>query len=109
MNTRELVAIGIPAGACAERAKQLLQHAGAAKQNMTAVVEDLKRLASAPAAFVDHVQYGDLARQVVEQIAARDRFRPRESDAPYRIWGSDLEPDALTQMRNACKLPVAVS
>ena len=31
------------------------------------------------------------------------------NSAPYRVWGSDLEPDALTQMRNACKLPVAVS
>jgi len=30
-------------------------------------------------------------------------------EAPYRIWGTDLEADALTQMRNACKLPVAVS
>ena len=44
-----------------------------------------------------------------DELAARDRFRPRESDAPYRIWGSDLEAEALAQMRNACKLPVAVS
>ena len=29
--------------------------------------------------------------------------------APYRIWGEDLEPDAVQQMKNACKLPVAVS
>jgi tRNA-splicing ligase RtcB len=36
-------------------------------------------------------------------------FRPRESDAPYRIWGTGLEDAALEQMRNACKLPVAVS
>ena len=109
MNTRELVAIGFPAGACVERAKQVLQQARAAKQNMPAVVEDLKRLAVEPASFVGHVQYGELAQQMVDQTTARDRFRPRESDAPYRVWGSDLEPDALAQMRNACKLPVAVS
>ena len=36
-------------------------------------------------------------------------FRPRESDAPYRIWGTGLEDAALEQMRNACKLPGAVS
>jgi len=29
--------------------------------------------------------------------------------APYCIWGTDLEPDAVQQMRNACRLPVAVS
>src|SRR5688572_14881747 len=109
MNTRELVAIGFPAGPCVERAKQVLQQARGAKQNMPAVVQDLKRLAVEPASFVGHVQYGELAQQLVDQVAARDDFRPRESDAPYRVWGSDLEPDALTQMRNACKLPVAVS
>jgi tRNA-splicing ligase RtcB len=109
MKTRELVAIGFPAGACAERARQALQQARAAKRDVTAVVEDLKRLAAAPAGFVNDAQYGELARQIVDQMAARDRFRPRENDAPYRIWGSDLEADALTQMRNACKLPVAVS
>jgi tRNA-splicing ligase RtcB len=109
MNTRELVAIGFPAGACAERAKHVLQQARAAKQNMAAVVEDLKRVAAAPASFVEDARYGALAQQLLDQIAARDRFRPRESDAPYRVWGADLEADALTQMRNACKLPVAVS
>ena len=49
MNTRELVAIGFPAGPCVERAKQVLQPARATKQNMRAVVEDLKRLAVEPA------------------------------------------------------------
>ena len=33
----------------------------------------------------------------------------RTEDAPYRIWGNDLEPDAVQQMKNACKLPVAVA
>ena len=36
-------------------------------------------------------------------------FRERESDAPYRVWGTGLEAEALQQMKNACKLPVAVS
>ena len=36
-------------------------------------------------------------------------FRLRETNAPYRIWGSDLEPDALQQLKNACTLPVAAS
>ena len=36
-------------------------------------------------------------------------FHARERDAPYRIWGDNLEPDAVQQLKNACKLPVAVS
>jgi tRNA-splicing ligase RtcB (3'-phosphate/5'-hydroxy nucleic acid ligase) len=31
------------------------------------------------------------------------------SDAPHQIWGTDLEPDAVRQLTNACKLPVAVA
>jgi tRNA-splicing ligase RtcB len=27
----------------------------------------------------------------------------------YRIWGTDLEPDAVRQMENACRLPIAVT
>src|SRR3954471_20178436 len=36
-------------------------------------------------------------------------FHPRHIDAPYQIWGGNLEPDAVRQLTNACKLPVAVS
>ena len=37
------------------------------------------------------------------------RYVPREADAPYKIWGQGLEADALKQMANACKLPVAAA
>jgi len=33
----------------------------------------------------------------------------RAKDAPYRIWGHGLEPDAVRQMTNACKLPIAAA
>ncbi|HZC36392.1 MAG TPA: RtcB family protein [Chthoniobacterales bacterium] len=33
----------------------------------------------------------------------------RDSPAPWRQWGSDLEPDAVDQMTNACRLPVSVA
>ena len=41
--------------------------------------------------------------------APRGEIRLREQAAPYRIWGTDLEPDAVQQLENACRLPVAVS
>jgi tRNA-splicing ligase RtcB len=40
---------------------------------------------------------------------ARGTFQARTADAPYRIWGSGLEPDAVKQMTNACRLPVSVA
>ncbi len=30
-------------------------------------------------------------------------------DAPYRVWGEGLEPTAVEQLRNACRLPVSVA
>jgi tRNA-splicing ligase RtcB len=44
-----------------------------------------------------------------DPATAPRRFQPRTQDAPYRIWGRDFEPDAIQQLKNACRLPVAVS
>ncbi len=43
------------------------------------------------------------------KVAAGQRFVARGEDAPYQVWGNKFEASALQQMRNACKLPVAVS
>jgi tRNA-splicing ligase RtcB len=109
MKTRDLVSIGIPHGACAETAKRILQQAHARKQPMAAVLDELKRVAASPDAFVDDERFGRLARLLIEHSTATQTFKPRTSDAPYRIWGANLEPDAVQQLKNACKLPVAVS
>jgi tRNA-splicing ligase RtcB len=109
MKTRDLVNIGIPAGSCADKAKQILQKAQTAKRSMKTVRADLQQVAASPAAFVDDERYGSLAQELLEHSAATDKFRPREADAPYRIWGANLEADAVQQLKNACKLPVAVS
>src|ERR1700752_722081 len=109
MNTRDLANIGIPPGACADTAKALLQTAHAAKQSMTTVRDELARVAASPATFVDDDRYKNLAQALIAHAAAAGAFRARTNDAPYQVWGANLEPDALQQMKNACKLPVAVS
>ena len=35
-------------------------------------------------------------------------FNLRRTPAPYRKWGTDLEPESVRQLENACALPVAV-
>ena len=109
MKTRDLVAIGIPAGPCADAAKAILQRAHAAKRSMAAVHDELKRLAASPATFVNDEIYGDLARQLLDQASAASAFQPRRGDAPYRMWGRGFEESAIQQLKNACKLPVSVS
>src|ERR1700687_3108559 len=109
MKTRDLVKIGIPAGRCAEAAKQILQHAHTAKRSVATVLNDLGRVATSPAAFLDDVTYAGLAQLLVDRAAAEGGFIRRETDAPYRIWGEHIEASAVQQLKNACKLPVAVS
>jgi tRNA-splicing ligase RtcB len=46
---------------------------------------------------------------LVEHAVAATTFHPRQVNAPYQIWGGNLEADAVQQLKNACQLPVAVS
>ena len=109
MKTRDLVAMGIPAGTPADAAKQILQRTQAAKGSTREVLDALKRVTASPASFVDDATYGSLARQLVEYAEQVGTFRPRSGDAPYRIWGRGFEEDAIKQLKNACKLPVSVA
>jgi tRNA-splicing ligase RtcB len=109
MKTRDLVAMGIPAGAGAGEAKRLLQEAQVKNRSVPAVIADLRRIVESPASFTDDERYGALARELMAGIAAGAGFRARENAAPYRAWGTSLEPAAVEQMQNACKIPVAVS
>ena len=109
MKTRDLVAIGIPAGRAAEAAKQILQKAQREKRGMAAVLGELGRVAASPADFLDDQRWAGLAQLLLERTAAEGTFVQRHADAPYRIWGDNLDSTAVDQLKNACKLPVAVA
>ena len=109
MKTRQLLRLGIPAGPAADAARQILQNARASKRSLKGVMDDLVRVVAAPGAFVDDAAYGTLAARLTEHASAAATFTPRAQEAPYRIWGDGLEPDAVRQLRNACSLPVAVA
>src|SRR5262249_19098536 len=55
--------------------------------------------------FLHDPCFGDLARALLAKTDARASFVPRKVPAPFRQWGSDLEPTAVEQLRNACSLP----
>jgi tRNA-splicing ligase RtcB (3'-phosphate/5'-hydroxy nucleic acid ligase) len=109
MKTRDLAKIGIPAGPASEKARQILQKTETARRSWDSVVTDLQRVAADPAGFADDPRYAELARLLLEQAAAEGTFVPRGVDAPYRIWGENLESTAVEQLKNACKLPVVVA
>lgn len=59
--------------------------------------------------FSDDEDFGELARTLLKTSSARARFEERTEFAPYRKWGSDFDTTSLTQIENACKLPVSIA
>jgi tRNA-splicing ligase RtcB len=109
MKNRALVAMGIPAGACAEEAKRLIADAHASGSTVRAAGDALRPVVAAPEAYLGDATYGTLAARLKAHHEAVREFVPRASMAPYRVWGEHLEPDSLRQLQNACSLPVAVA
>ncbi len=76
---------------------------------MRAVLRDPHRYQADPT-------FGNLARALIEAGAIAPPPPPPEESAysrpatlDYKVWGTDIDPAAHEQMRNACRLPVSVA
>ncbi len=108
MKPKEIREAGIPAGKPLRWAQMSLGTASQSGMKRQQIFETFQQIASNPQDFADHPIFGGLARSMLE-VPATVEFREREQPAPYRQWGSDLEPQSVAQMHNACRLPVAVA
>jgi tRNA-splicing ligase RtcB (3'-phosphate/5'-hydroxy nucleic acid ligase) len=104
MNTKDLIALGVPPGETSRRgidliARYLLKGLDKAKllEDVTAVVRD-------PSAFVEDELRGEFAKALL-----RNQRPMEKAPAPWRQWGDGLEPEAINQMGRACQLPVSVA
>lgn len=107
MKARELKNLGFPRG---EIVKLAAKSAGAARRSGMSVADirsDYKLLIEGPSAFETHEIFGALAKAFI--VSPKRKFVERENPAPWSIFASDLEPVAIQQMENACRLPVAVA
>lgn len=109
MKNRDLRRLGLPAGECTAVAKRILEATKATGRDMRDVGAELSRVSADPAPYVDHAEYGELARLLAARVSAQAGFTPRQGAAPCRVYGEDIEQGALQQMENACRLPVAVA
>ena len=106
MKKRELINLGIPAGdpvRLAIDAVRLLAAAGTGKNEMR---RRITAMTADPEAFFDDPMLGTTARAVAG--APTPGYVPRADSAPYKQYGANLDKNSVEQMRNACKLPVAV-
>src|SRR5689334_21469030 len=108
MKPKDLHKLGLEPGPAVGVALKLIPEA---KRALGARVleNDIKALINEPNAYTNHPHLALLAQAILEQNARRVTYVEREHAAPYQVWGKDLEPGAVEQMKNAARLPVAVS
>ncbi len=105
MNTKDLIHLGIPAhGDGLALARDFVKGYIARGGHGSALAEEISAIVAQPEAFFADEHRAELARAIYAPP-----FMPRAELAPWRQWGSDLEPEAVKQMANACALPVAVA
>lgn len=105
MNSRQLQKLGVP--------EECLSQAIASIQNMVDAGDFkgknfkklIKQVLDAPAEFVEHPQFGELAQALIEE---QNFVRPEP--VHYRTWGNDdIDEVSHSQMRQACSVPVATT
>ena len=104
MNAKQLAALGVPPGESTRLALDFVARYCREGGDASRLAEGVAAVVGDPTAFLDDPLRGAFARSL--QTSA---FVPRAIPAPWRQWGSGLEPDAVRQMANACALPIAVA
>ncbi|MCA9291223.1 MAG: RtcB family protein [Phycisphaerales bacterium] len=107
MKPRELANLGVPKHAMKTAIETVvaLLGDGHSKTNVRLMI------AGAVAAPDDHLErepLATLARALQPAARPDGAFIERREPAPWRQWGEGLDENSIEQMRNACRLPVAV-
>jgi tRNA-splicing ligase RtcB len=107
MKGRELQNMGIPKGEKVRLGLRLVGEAAAAGLSKDEIRDQLRDIVAAPDAHLSHAHFAELAAA----LAVPDPldYIEREIPAEWKMWGADLEADAIRQMENACRLPVSVA
>jgi len=108
MNTKELLALGIPRGAMMQLAQRALAAAAQQKIDKRAIRGTMHALLDDPTPYLADAVFGTLASAWRDYASAANRYVPREKSAPFKTWGEGLDDQSLQQMRNACALPISV-
>lgn len=109
MQEKELKRLGFPKGKLLQDALKAARRAEKAGLPREEVLLALGELAQDPEAWLDDPRFGWLAGRMLVKTRARSGYAERKKPAPYAVFGRDLDPAAVGQMENACRLPVAVA
>ena len=104
MNTKDLIRLGVPEGAAVKRAHEFIVAFRDSGGDMSQLEKELTAIIAQPEIFL-----GDPIRENFARVLYTPAFKQRATLAPWKQWGTGLEPEAVKQMANACALPVSVA
>jgi tRNA-splicing ligase RtcB (3'-phosphate/5'-hydroxy nucleic acid ligase) len=108
MKARELINLGFKPGPAIGVALKVVPEA-ISKVGRKVIEDDLRALLTEPNAYTNHPHLALLAKAILDARAKQATHIERAEPAPYQIWGTNLEPQAVDQMKNAARLPVAIA
>lgn len=104
MNKKQLIRLGVPED-CVPAAVEAIQRA--ARDERTAANKPKKllpRVLEAPEVWIADADYGEFAKALIHWRNSDQK----ESSIGFCQWGRDLDDASREQMKNACRLPMAV-
>jgi tRNA-splicing ligase RtcB len=107
MKKRDLEKTGIPRGDTMDEALQAAitaSHDGMGKREIQSLIQAVVKN---PLNFRDDPLFGPLAHRLA-QTGEETAPGTKNRTAPLRIWGTDIDREAIAQMERACSLPVSV-
>ncbi|MEM7229920.1 MAG: RtcB family protein [Planctomycetota bacterium] len=105
MKPRELRNLGLPQGDALKAATRACADARLPRDELRTLI---RALIADPATFVDHPEFGTVASMMVQSASSPPPMVLRETPAPWRQWGEDLDPASVQQLADACSLPISV-
>lgn len=101
MKRRELENLGLNSAQVA-LAQRLCKKAADERWKKHQMRDAVLQVIADPEANLSHDIFGELA-----ELLSTQNFEERDVPAPWKQWGTDLDPGAIRQLQNACRLPVA--
>ena len=107
MNGHDVMELGLDQGEAVGLALALAEKAERAGASQAQIRAHLQAVIDGPEGRIEDVWFAELAQHLVA-AAQEPVWEERQEPAPWKQWGADLDPNAVDQLRNACRLPVAV-
>lgn len=104
MNKHDLIRLGVPAGEAIRRGMDFITRYILKGHDKSLLESETGRIIRDPSAYVKDPLRGEFA-----QALLRARPALRAESAPWKQWGTGLEPEAVQQLARACQLPVAAA